>query len=181
MASADGGQTWDPLYPPLAPWFWDLYDQNLAFGVGTAYDPSAFLSSQDGGRTWRKVSSLGSNVIGPGAIHFITPQEGWIVAQISLEHDAPIVLYHTLDGGQTWQLLKESIQNTHRGQWALNSSVGFVDKSLGFAAVDGELWRTDDGGLSFTPVTTQERVPNYLQFGSERIGWGLREDQIFAT
>jgi len=157
--STDGGLSWNAV--PLPPQIQDLYYLgNLSFvnelvgyaaGTGTVsgIEGGILLKTQNAGASWELVSSAI-----PGEIYdccFTTDAIGYVVGPDSL-------LLKTTNSGGQWQAL----QPAGLGQYASFSAVCFVDSEIGFVSGDDALgnfvYRTVDGGSTWTPVTYDPRV-----------------------
>ncbi|MHB9146318.1 MAG: WD40/YVTN/BNR-like repeat-containing protein [Symbiobacteriia bacterium] len=102
----------------------------------------------DGGATWTSSPPL----VVPGAIWgrpvFSDPDHGWIVGRRSNQ----VLLYRTTDAGESW---RSTSVNELLGP--AGTSVSFVDSQTGWLATwqagpnqSGRLWKTTDGGLTWT-------------------------------
>ena len=141
--SPDLGGTWhahpDSL-PGLALEPIQFVDEHHGF-IGGA---NTVLRTADGGEKW-SAAELGQKCMIRG-IHFLDPLEGWAVG-----HGGGV--FHTQDGAQTWQKVDNFTTNRLR-------SVYFVGKDKGFIVGDqdqepGNLWRTTDGGQTWSIVAGQ--------------------------
>lgn len=131
-------------------------DPDRGFAVG---DRGALWKTEDGGRHWRLIPA-------PVAcrwesIHFVDREHGWIVGgnPHQLTHQTSGEILRTRDGGRTWvQVPKLTIS-------ALKQ-VKFFDAKQGIAIGQASefspsgMYRTGDGGLSWTPIT-----------GASQVGW----------
>jgi photosystem II stability/assembly factor-like uncharacterized protein len=79
------------------------------------------------------------------AIDFVTPQVGWLVVDFS-SGDYGVI--HTVDGGITWTQQLTAPSDGHA------KYMKFFDQAVGVLALVGAqpvLWRTSDGGQTWTP------------------------------
>lgn len=165
----DGGVTWEdllsPAAPPDDPGLFDLSREGAPYcGTypGQFLSPQAVLlpvrcddpnglsrtpvvsllySTSDGGQSWRTYHYPA------GALQFLDPQIGWSLGK---------VIYQTVNGGANW---------TEMGRVPWQGQFSFVDQSRGWAvgrsdSADGRsytLYRTDDGGQSWTALTPMLR------------------------
>ena len=140
--------------------------RNTGSNNGTAYffQRTTILVTHDGGRTW---SNQPLPVAQPdGALLdapvFFGPRQGVIVIH-AIDPESPVAakLLVTSDGGLTWA--------ARPLKWAYVWSIQFVDATHGWAVagpgsdfvkfpssetIPLPLYRTDDGGLTWTPVTS---------------------------
>ncbi|MGH2980063.1 MAG: WD40/YVTN/BNR-like repeat-containing protein [Solirubrobacterales bacterium] len=146
--SDDGGQTFARLP-------WTASDARCPAGVvapdfladETGYlllDDGSVLRTTDGGRTWaRRTAVPGTRAAGemfaPTDAAFTTPTEG-------VAATAQGRLYRTTDGAQSWTLVRETgpaVRDVH-----------FISPMSGFAAGDGGLLRTLDGGATWLQLAS---------------------------
>ena len=74
-------------------------------GGGMTYFGNGVYKSTDGGKTWQNVGLTGSAAIGRIVVNPDNPNEVWVAAAGSIYTSSPQRgIYHTTDGGQTWQL-----------------------------------------------------------------------------
>ncbi len=58
------------------------------------------LHSTDGGRHW---TVYRSEALVPARVHFVTPEDGWLIATVAGVPWSQGRLFVTHDGGQSWQ------------------------------------------------------------------------------
>ena len=176
--TCDGGRNWQAVELPLPPGY---EDGRLDPGLPTFFAPGGqdmllpaqylpqsgrasesaciIYVSHDGGRSWRATTPVRNGSVSD----FISASEGWVWAAEphNTGSGAPVkgMLYHTWDGGQTWEALAGTpgldafLQ--HGGDVL---QLDFVSAETGWAivrAADGwttQLLKTQDGGRSWDPI-----------------------------
>lgn len=93
--------------------------------------------SADGGATWSPFASS-PPALSAADLHFSSALDGWVVGQ----GFSGAALFHTVDGGATWTPVPD-FQGTY-------VAVDFVGANGWALAVYGTLWRTTDGGASWS-------------------------------
>jgi len=87
-------------------------------------------------------------------VYFINPNQGWLVDPIDGYPNAYGKVYETRNGGESWELIHDSMSSYLR-------SVGFIDSLHGFIGNLADLtvssdtmamYSTNDGGKTLTPV-----------------------------
>jgi photosystem II stability/assembly factor-like uncharacterized protein len=87
-------------------------------------------------------------------VYFINPSQGWLVDPIDGYPNAYGKVYETRNGGESWELIHDSMSSYLR-------SVGFIDSLHGFIGNLADLtvssdtvamYSTNDGGKTLTPV-----------------------------
>lgn len=129
LATSDGGHTWQPLPTPPFP-FDELADTTgLAAALGDNGCTQAVALCRDGGRTWHVQTLPHGQFCTAAAV--AAPDTVWLGCGASLLVSG--------NGGATWTEL---------------GSPGLQIDSLaaGWMAAEGALWRTQDGGRSWTEV-----------------------------
>ena len=106
-------------------------------------EDGSVLRTLDGGSTWaRRTAVPGTPAAGetaaPADIAFTTPSDG-------IAATAQGRLYRTTDGAQSWALVRQA--------GAAVRDVYFRSATVGFAAGDGPLLRTSDGGTTWLELT----------------------------
>lgn len=161
--TADGGRTWKPLPNPRNDIFAVTFvggQRMLAeeFGRGQP----RLLVSDNGGRTWQSLANdPRQSIIGQSWPVFLGSDGWWLDWQAFSGSGArltgPVGLWHTSDGGRTWQRLAAS----GIPQVAYVNRVRFVDQRHGLLAMisAGDQGRamivaTSDGGATWEPSTT---------------------------
>lgn len=174
--SVNGGVTWEPVFEnqstvsmgdvaidpndPETIWVGTGEQNNVRssqFGDGV-------YKSTDGGETWQHMGLEGSRHIGRVLIHPDDPDTVYIAALGSLwGPNEERGLFRTTDGGETWQRLLRPSRYTGVVEVQMHPQ----DPDILFAATfqrerrmwsmvgggdEGGLWRSDDGGESWTRV-----------------------------
>lgn len=170
--SSTWGATWergDLLLPPDADWHPLLLQFSspasgwvvLQRETSQAFDSGILLKTSDAGLTWQTY-----NLPIAAAIHFLTQAEGWLINRTGDE------LYHTLDGGVTWQLAPLDRYPLSQPSLPEGSTLsGWQADGLGWAVttiggcsgekstpsfacqIDTSLWQSVDGGLSWQGIS----------------------------
>jgi photosystem II stability/assembly factor-like uncharacterized protein len=165
LGTTDGGQHWEVLATPSVPLSRAAFaTARRGWGIATAASegPSASLpagevvATDDGGRTWTPRPA-------PGPVQtlcFRHPDRGWAAGHTGV--------WRTLDAGRTWQAVltspaAEGLPAGAAAQAPFAADVQCVDDAVAWVLFTGPgamhqagwaLYRTDDGGASWTPVVT---------------------------
>jgi photosystem II stability/assembly factor-like uncharacterized protein len=141
-----------------------MRDENQGWAVGgTRADWSHILFTGDGGHSWVDVTPpakapSGAQRVGLAAA-FLDESNAWVVFNdlfLSEHPGAPLQVWHTLDGGKTWQPSKPL--ELHDGGAFLVSGISFADREAGWLLVaigsrenlaPSALFRTVDGGKTW--------------------------------
>jgi photosystem II stability/assembly factor-like uncharacterized protein len=116
-----------------------------------------------------------------GSLFFLTPDVGWVVNE---------KVHRTTDGGRNWTRLSATPQGLEERQRAMRvaptianfiPALWFVDPQVGLMArLDGEVYRTNDGGTTWVKVwTVESRLTNIFFLNSQK-GW-LTGDRGFIA
>ena len=110
MTTTDGGITWQGFQFNIINADTKLHgaympNQNHVWIVGEENDEAIVLISNDGGSTWDKVNLLETPVF--SSVFFTSNNEGYATVKDS-SSSAEAKLYHTIDGGYTWNPMLES-------------------------------------------------------------------------
>ena len=179
--STDAGRTWTHLglrdgyqIPSLIV---DPRDPNRVFAavLGHPYGPNeerGVLRSTDGGATWEKVLYTDENTgafevafdpSNPQHVYAVlwsgrqTPWEGGTILQPRNNG-----LYHSTDGGSTWQKIGAGLPAAEQGVGRIGLGMSASEPRRLYAVVGasqgGGLYRSDDAGLTWRLMNTDERV-----------------------
>jgi photosystem II stability/assembly factor-like uncharacterized protein len=154
LRTVDGGKTWERSPYPRSHEvrdvaFWDRrHGVAVGRGIGT---------TDDGGRTWRERSYTPVGVsVPPGFRTFL-----WKIA-ITGPRSAVVCalgggLFHTQDRGASWEAIEsEEVPPFY--------ALSFPDRATGYAAGQGGMWKTVDGGKRWRPVPLGPREVYGLHF-----------------
>lgn len=98
--------------------------------------------SDNGGLTWR-VAGYAPDAI--ASLSFVDSSDGWALTYGDSDK-APASIYRTTDGAMNWQKVGSVAEP------GLTSLV-FVDEHVGYARARNEVFRTDDGGRTWSPAS----------------------------
>ena len=181
--STDGGQTWRHLglrdAQQIANILVDPRDANRVYVavVGHPYGPNAergVFRSTDGGESWQKVLYRDENT-GAADLAFDPTNPQTIYADLWAARVAPwevrggesfVVagsgLYKSTDGGDTWRALTQGLPGAQEGLGRMGIAVAPSQANRLYATVEARknpgVYRSDDGGDSWTQVNGERRV-----------------------
>lgn len=161
LRTRDAGNTWDSAQVVENDrLILTFIDEKMGWAV--SFDRLKVFRTTDGGKKWELLTLLDGEKEGLAilSLHFVDEDEGWAVGKDSFDptsHDPKGVVLHTTDGGKNWDrvVLKED-------EW-MYSKVWFSDKQHGWVISRDNVYRTDDGGktwsisLSFPPLRKDPR------------------------
>jgi photosystem II stability/assembly factor-like uncharacterized protein len=119
--------------------------------------------TDDAGLTWTQSQPFSTSVLGTQdfqpRLYFANLQEGWFMARNGGAgmHRYPISLYHSNDGGASWDQLIEALGGSEL-QSCRKTGLAFNNSTSGLATIDNcpvdgpAIERTKDGGLTWERV-----------------------------
>jgi photosystem II stability/assembly factor-like uncharacterized protein len=189
LHTQDGGKNWERLSVIEDTYYlmFHFFDSHKGWAAGARWigdspprKPQAVLLwTEDGGKTWveQEVKIPSSRW---STLHFADPQNGWLVGSrdIVVGGDTEGLIFHTADGGATWQPLLRRVKYsvTFNGSYFLDINHGWV---IGW---DGLILRTADGGRTWLEAQRDntlngERLEK-IRFYSSRFGWIVGDDGV---
>ncbi|MFQ5492221.1 MAG: WD40/YVTN/BNR-like repeat-containing protein, partial [Phycisphaerae bacterium] len=134
LETQDGGLTWAPRhFPGIQQNILDVFFVDALHGwvVG---NPNDNFRTVDGGLTWQAMSLSPDTT---GTVNFLNPNFGW-----ARGFNGGIRI--SSDGGATWAFQSLSVGSIR--------STDFFDPQLGIGFSGTAIWKTTDGGASWTQV-----------------------------
>lgn len=175
LLTNDDGNTWQRIEPFTEQLFRKVFvkDSLTMFAIASNdYGLGECYKTTDGGYTWALIHANANSSFRD--IHFPNDSVGYIVSYYGK-------VTKTSDGGVTWN---ESGINTILGTYFnavhfLNSDTGFIGK----ATNNAPMFRTDNGGLTWTQVYGYLGQACYnIQFLNDTLGYaGAYNSRIFRT
>ena len=178
--SSNGGQTWTPIglrdiqqvgriiVHPTQP------DEVFVAGLGHPYGPNAergVFRTRDGGKTWEKVLYINENT---GSIQVeYDPNNPQVLFTSLWEHrEGPWEngnfsgpnsgLFKSTDGGTTWRRIITGLPGAEQGLGRIGICFAPSNSKRMYATVDartnGGIYRSEDGGESWSLVSTDRRT-----------------------
>lgn len=142
----DGGRTWVGLPPASVPGGAGLVFATASLGWAVE-GADGVWQTDDGGASWRPVVGWSTP---PMRGWFAGPSRGWLVgAGCGALPSCAGVLLRTSDGGAVWDEI--AFAATSGGQSFVGAtSLDFVTADVGYAELNGYLYRTGDGGVTWS-------------------------------
>lgn len=189
----DAGRTWT-VAPPLRSVGYTLCSQPAPavaanapltaprmFGTSVGWDAGARRTS-DAGAHWSSVSPPFVKLAAAGyGESFLDGDDAWAVESVgsSIACADHVFVYRTTDGGQSWSRVASVNVPVSDAARDWTPAVQFVDRQHGWLfASTGALYRSDDGGVHWTSVSTAVGVNNTgcaagpgVYFSSASTGW----------
>lgn len=147
---------------------------------------SQILQTQDGGKKWRPVYTCKIRAEIQGLTRevecqferffFVNPSIGYAISR-PLPEDSGNVLAKTEDGGATW-----TAWVVLPGESSKEGSLWFTDENTGVLRTgDGKMFRTADGGQTWTGVSGQAGGKPDISFADSEVGWVVRYQKMVYT
>ncbi|WP_242929171.1 YCF48-related protein [Pontibacter vulgaris] len=113
--------------------------------------------TNDGGNTWTKLS-LHTYGIRISSIYFLNNRIGYVCTDSYSGNG----FLKTVDGGKTWQRISSFTGAT---------KMHFIDVNNGFAILNGDLYRTTNGGLNWTKIYEVYGSFTAFSFVNDKVGY----------
>lgn len=169
LKSADGGSEWteqNALKETETTLSFFFIDSTTGWISGADYvSGKTFVrKTTDGGVNWTEYKLYSLNA--PMSIYFLNKDKGWYTG----EQES---VYATTDGGITW--IK---QHRNESSSSLLTSVCFTDENYGWAAGEGNILRTTNGGLNWSGERLCSSQFNEIFFTDSATGWVVGNDGV---
>lgn len=178
--STDGGYTWEVKptpNPDLLLDTIDFTDQQHGWAAGVY---NILTHTNDGGKTWRQFKAPTSAEI--KAVHFVDHNIGYIAGGTGFmnrktqELTLGLEILCTKDGGRDWRTCYKDNTSSEVIEFAT------LGENITVAAVDGNsLLRTDNGGVTWQVVASQNRGFRSVKFTSNGIGWAVGHSGFYRS
>jgi photosystem II stability/assembly factor-like uncharacterized protein len=184
LYSTSDGQTWAPAGTvPEHRYDYLFTTPTVGFTADWAHQ---IQRTKDGGKAWQPVYKCKIKAEIGGltreadcyihSLHFPTPLVGYGIGG-PLPSDSGNVLAKTEDGGDTW-----SAWVVLPGESASEGSLWFMDANTGVLRTkDGKLFRTTDGGKTWTGASGQAQIKSAISFADADAGWMIRYQRMTYT
>lgn len=178
LESVDSGRTWNMVPPPAQDVeFIRMEVDPVRSGriYGFNYRDDSLLISEDEGRSWREVRMDGypSMVV----VHPTAPDHIYSghLSVWDAEGSRPSVLWHSSDGGSTWQShpLDRAFQNICPDPREPNSLYGIADNEIWHSADKGKTWRNvgPETRKDLVGVATHPAQPDLVYAWGNNLLW----------
>ena len=186
LHTADGGRTWERQsgINALAVYFLNARQGWLVGNYGEV------SHSDDGGKTWQK-STRAESILGTSpqstdfvfaftGVTFINNNEGWLIGNNYGDSVSYVGgLFHTKDGGMSWERIPLSILNKETAVAGTLRDVHFTDPQHGVISAELQagagrkalLLRTNDGGQTWQEQPMQVEGVASVFMVDKQIGW----------
>jgi photosystem II stability/assembly factor-like uncharacterized protein len=143
MKTTDGGATWTGLTPSTGDAVYGIYFTSATVGYITCSGGKGFVTT-DGGFTWTAMT-MGTTAFFLDDVHFTSPTTGFVSGDGG-------TLLKTTNAGLSWSTVTIPGSGTNRllGLHFLNSAVGYVVGGLVGGTNSGIIFKTNDGGTTWT-------------------------------
>jgi photosystem II stability/assembly factor-like uncharacterized protein len=139
------------------------------------------MESTDGGRRWGQARLPGTSAATGGEAWppvFSSESKGALAAWYGTDHGGVMAIYSTTNAGKTWA--------EHGSPAAAPALVAVVSATTWFAAIDRTVYRTTDGGTSWSTVRGSlnfggTQASNTLDFVNTVDGWAVRAGTLWHT
>ena len=178
--SVDGGATWNHIGLPDVQQVGRIIvhptNPNIVFvaGLGHPYaanEERGVFRTMDGGRTWEKVLYIDHNT-GAIQVEFNPQNPNEIFADMWDHQEGPWEnanwsgpnsgLYKSDDGGSTWRKLSKGLPGVEEGLGRIGVGISPSNPKRMYATVDatqdGGIYRSEDGGESWSLIHTDRRL-----------------------
>jgi len=164
-----------------------LSADRLSVATGWVLTDGALSMTSDSGTTWVDITPEGLRPSTIKGVFFLNPDYGWLIAPE--KESGSLLAYRTEDGGKNWETAP--LGTSDADSYGAASYVSFADTKNGWAVVKlvtgpnfsrGDLYRTTDGGISWTKLPIPIGDP--IVFSSPSDGFaagGPAGDQLFVT
>jgi photosystem II stability/assembly factor-like uncharacterized protein len=139
----DGGKTWSRRHLSMYVWNVQPMSSSALWGFGSG---GVLLHTSDAGRTWQHIT-IRVRDFQPSGLSFLNPSDGWITGTRCDTTPCTPVILRTRDGGAHWLLIR------FRPSFA-SDGFDWVTPRIGYVMLNGALYRTGDGGISWHTVMT---------------------------
>lgn len=168
--SDDGGQQWTDIAPAMPQDYAegnDYYKAGHFFSSSQAivvaagrndYGFDALLKTIDGGQNWKELDIF-LHFQQADALFFLNDSVGFISTSDAAYFDG---IYKTTDQGESWQWLSDL-------KWC--SQLYFLDEQHGFALRYGDLYQSQDGGVTWELTYEDYTHLNQLYFVNDTLGY----------
>lgn len=180
----------------------NIHMVNDRVGWGVIYSTNkgaTVVRTIDGGKSWYEVSPHGTSSDTPNGVDYVNGNSAWITIQPVLKssglYERVLMIYHTEDGGKTWQSTRMPL---HSQFPVYKTHISIVDSEMiymdvipqhGMSGMPGQLMVSHDAGQSWSTVRTANNVAlgGDVQFTSPTTGWLSTADcttcnrQLFET
>jgi photosystem II stability/assembly factor-like uncharacterized protein len=128
--------------------------------------------SDDGGKSWSTIANVEPSVFGFAvAAHPSDADTAWLVPAVKDETRIPVsgqlVVARTRDAGKSWQVLRQGLPQEHAYDLTYRHGLDVDDSGqrLAFGSTTGSLFVSEDGGDSWTCVSTHLPPIYAVRFG----------------
>ena len=147
--------------------------------TGWGLSQDAVFYTTDGGRDWKNITPQ-SGWLAQSIVKgfFLNASTAWVIQPAEKNFDTG-TLYHTEDGGQSWEATK--VPFGPNPLHFLNANDGWVMADRGAAAgsMGVDIYKTTDGGTSWTKVQSAgpetQDTPGALPFGGDKSGMAFKD------
>jgi photosystem II stability/assembly factor-like uncharacterized protein len=149
LKTVDGGETWSDISPMSHPPVRGLFflDSSNGWLATSADDRAQVYRTTDGGRSWEinTLSEAYPDGFGTPNFAFLDRLHGWVTVPLPTSAAFAVSrVYHTTDGGQSWNEEQQPVR--------LDGPIAFSTESTGWAPGDAEtssVYQTTDGGKTW--------------------------------
>lgn len=120
---------------------------------------NGIFHSTDAAQTWRELTVSPSSFGFAVAVHPHDPKRAWFVPAIKDEKripvDGAVVVTHTRDGGETFEVQREGLPQSHAYDLVYRHALAIdgTGERLAFGSTTGSVWSTADGGGRWQAVS----------------------------